>query len=299
MLATLVAEPFDRPGWIYEEKYDGDRILAFKRRGQVRLRSRNGKDRTDQFGKIAMAVAKLPPASLILDGEAVVFDRQGVSHFQSLQQGAGTPVYVVFDCLYCDGRDLRDEPLSARKTMLENVFRPNPALMLSRELGRNGLEAYQEARRKGLEGLVAKDLGSSYEGVRSTSWLKVKVHREDEFVILGYTPPEGKRSHFGALLVGAFEKGKLRYAGRVGTGFDRPTLAALYKKFQPLRVQQPAFEPPPGKGQTYLKPRLVAQISYQELTADKKLRQPVFLGLRDDKTAREVEFPRARPLNSV
>ena len=292
MLATLVAEPFDRPGWVYEEKYDGDRMLAYKEGARVVLLSRNGKDNTGRFPEVAAAIARLHPATLVLDGEVVVFDRKQVSHFQLLQQRRGKPLYAVFDCLFVDGKDLRHEPLSARRSALEEVVSPKGVLLLSRRLAANGLAAYKIARRRGYEGLVAKDLSSHYVGKRSRLWLKVKVHQEDEFVIVGYTPPEGARKYFGALLLGAYEHGKLHYVGKVGTGFDARTLAALYKRFQPLVSSKTALVDPPREREiTYLRPQLIAQISYQELTADRKLRQPVYLGLRDDKPARDVALP--------
>jgi bifunctional non-homologous end joining protein LigD len=292
MLATLVAEPFDRPGWIYEEKYDGDRILAWKVKDRVRLVSRNGKDRTAQFPGIARAIARLQAGTLILDGEVVVFDRKGVSHFQALQKGSGKPVYAVFDCLAVEKRDLRQEPLSLRRSELDSVLRRGPDLLPAQRLALNGLEAFREARRRGLEGMVAKDLAAPYIAGRSRFWLKVKLHQEDEFMILGYTPPSGTRRYFGALLLGAHDRGKLCYVGKVGAGFGHASLASLHRKFQPLRTASPAFEPPPGKNLTFLRPHLVAQISYQELTAGKKLRQPVFLGLRTDKAAKKVDLPR-------
>ena len=292
MLATLVAEPFDRPGWIYEEKYDGDRILAYKDERGVRLFSRNAKDRTDRFPAIVAAVAKLPAKTLALDGEVVVFDKKGVSHFQSLQEGSGHPVYVVFDCLYRDGKDYRREALTARQAALRRVLHTGPDLRPAQRLAENGLKAFAQAKRAGFEGLVAKELSSPYVEARSPLWLKVKIHREDEFVIAGYTAPAGSREHFGALLLGVYEKAELRYVGKVGTGFDRKKLAALYRQFRPLIIKEcPFIKPPPGKGLTFLAPKLVAQISYQELTADKKLRQPVFLGLRDDKRAKDVVLP--------
>lgn len=294
MLATLVSEPFDRPGWVYEEKYDGDRLLAYKESDRVRLLSRNGKDHTERFPGIAAAVAKLRPPTLLLDGEAVVFDRHRVSRFQLLQQANGAPVYAVFDCLFSDGKDLRREPLGARRAVLEEVVPSRGALLLSRRLAANGLEAYRYAKRRGYEGLVAKDLSSSYVGKRSRSWLKVKVHREDEFVIVGYTAPEGSRKYFGALLLGAHARGRLHYVGKVGTGFDTRTLAALYEQFRPLVSRTSALTDPPRETDvTYLRPHLVAQVSYQELTADRKLRQPVYLGLRDDKRAQDVTLPEA------
>jgi bifunctional non-homologous end joining protein LigD len=295
MLATLIAEPFDKPGWVYEEKYDGDRMLAYKEGVRVLLLSRNGKDKTERFAKIAAAIAKLRPATLLLDGEVVVFDSEGVSRFQLLQEGSGEPVYAVFDCLFADGRDLRREPLSARRAVLEKLVASRGVLRLSRRLAANGLSAYELAKRRGYEGLVAKDLASHYLGKRSRCWLKVKVHQEDEFVIVGYTLPAGSRQHFGALLLGAYENGALHYVGKVGTGFNDKTLTALYKQFQPLVSRKPALvDPPREHAITYLRPQLVAQVSYQELTRDRKLRQPVYLGLRDDKRARDVTLPLTR-----
>ena len=292
MLATLVAEPFDRPGWVYEEKYDGDRMLAYKEGARVVLLSRNGKDHTGRFPEIAAAIARLRPATLVLDGEVVVFDRKQVSRFQLLQQRSGEPLYAVFDCLFVDGKDLRHEPLSARRAALEEVVSPKGVLLFSRRLAANGLAAYKIARRRGYEGLVAKDLSSHYVGKRSRLWLKVKVHQEDEFVIVGYTSPEGARKYFGALLLGAYEHGKLHYVGKVGTGFDARTLAALYQRFQPLVSSKTTLVDPPREREiTYLRPQLIAQICYQELTADRKLRQPVYLGLRDDKRAKDVTLP--------
>jgi len=294
MLATLVKAPFDRPGWDYEEKYDGDRMLAYKEGQHVRLLSRNAKDRTVKFPEIVEAIEELRPATLLLDGEVVVFDSKNVSRFQLLQQGKGNPIYAVFDCLFADGKDLRHEALSQRREILERLIHGKGVLILSHRLAKNGLEAYKIAKGRGYEGLVAKDLSSPYEEKRSHFWLKVKVHQEDEFVIGGFTAPEGSREYFGALLLGAYEKGKLRYVGKVGTGFDGATLESLYKKFKPLVRSKPWFvDPPRERSATYLEPRLVAQISYQELTEDQKLRQPVYLGLRDDKSAKDVVLPEA------
>jgi bifunctional non-homologous end joining protein LigD len=293
MLATLVAEPFDRPGWDYEEKYDGDRILGYKEGKRVRLFSRNAKDRTERFPRIAAAIARLRPDTLLLDGEVVVFDQQRVSRFQLLQQAKGEPVYVVFDCLYCAGTDLRAQPLSRRRAVMQRSLRLSPVLQPSQQLATNGLEAFRIAKRKGYEGLVAKDLSSPYVGARTSYWLKVKVHQEDEFVIAGYTKPTGTRKHFGALLLGAYDGARLRYVGKVGTGFDRTTLAALHKRFRPLVIARAVLtDPPRDRGLVFLAPRLIAQVSYQEWTADSKLRQPVFLGLREDKRPREVLLPR-------
>lgn len=293
MLATLVAKPFNEPGWIYEEKYDGYRILAYKEGDKVKLVSRNDKDRTADYPEIARSVARLQARTLLLDGEVVVFDPQQVSRFQLLQRGGAKAKYAVFDCLYRDGKDLRSQALSTRRAALEDVpGREGSVMFLSRRLAENGLEAYRDAKKRGFEGLVAKDMASSYVAGRSRAWRKVKVHQEDEFIIVGFTPPKGTRQHLGALLLGAYAVGKLQYVGKVGTGFTKQTLASLWKSLRPLVTDKKPIANPPGyRNAVYVKPELVAQISYQEWTADQKLRQPVFLGLRDDKDARDVTMP--------
>ena len=237
-------------------------------------------------------LASLRPETLILDGEVVVFDSKGVSRFQLLQQDNADAVYAVFDCLFHDGKDLRREPLSVRRAVMKTAIGSSQMLIPSHRLAANGLDAFRTAKRRGYEGLVAKDPSSPYVEARSTKWLKVKVHQEDEFVICGYTKPAGARRHFGALLLGAYGGNKLHYVGKVGTGFDESTLAALYKRFQPLvRSKVALIDPPRDKGVVFIAPKLVAQISFQEWTADRKLRQPVFLGLRNDKSAQDVLLP--------
>jgi bifunctional non-homologous end joining protein LigD len=293
MLATLVGEPFDKAGWVYEEKYDGYRILAYKEGAQVTLLSRNGNDRTATFASVAAAIAKLRDATVLLDGEVVAFDRKGVSRFQLLQRGDVAHAFAVFDCLYRDGRDLRSESLSIRRRELEEALgKPSKELFPSARLAENGLEAYRIARRRGLEGLVAKDSASHYEEGRSRNWLKVKVHQEEEFVIAGFTAPQGSRQHLGALLLGAYAGNDLHFVGKVGTGFSEQVLADLARMFRPLiRAGAPFVNPPRGKKITWLAPQLVAQIAFAEWTSDRKLRQPVFLGLRDDKDPRDCVLP--------
>lgn len=292
MLATLAREPFDRKGWVFEEKYDGYRILAYKEGERVSVLSRNAIDRSARYSRIADAVRALAAQTLLLDGEVVAFDEKGVSRFQLVQQGNEDLIYAVFDCLYKNGKDLRREPLSVRRAVMEESLGSGKALVASKRFSGGGLKAYQAAKKKGLEGIVGKDLASEYSQGRSQSWLKVKAHKEDEYVIAGFTEPAGARKYFGALLLGAYQKGKLHFVGKVGTGFDEQGLAELYRKFKPLIRKQPALvDPPREKGVTYLAPKLVAQISYQEETADNKLRQPVFLGLRDDKNSKDVHLP--------
>ena len=298
MLATLVREPVDKPGWVYEEKYDGYRILAYKNGAAVTMMSRNAHDRTETFAAVAQAVAALPFRTLLLDGEVVVFDSRGVSRFQLLQNLKAQPQYAAFDCLYKDGRDLRAQPLSVRRDVLEQVLprsTANATIFPSAMLSLNGLEAFASAKRKGFEGVVAKDDSSPYIEGRSRRWLKFKVRQEDEFLIVGYTAPAASRKHFGALLLGAYDRGRLYYAGKVGTGFTRESLASLFRAFQPLVVSQSLVaNPPPERNVTWLTPRLIAQIAFEELTADHKFRQPVFLGLRDDKRPRDVVLPEAK-----
>ncbi len=289
MLATLVDAPFTRANWIFEEKYDGVRILAYKEGSRVTLISRNAIDRTENYPEIARAVLALKPETLLLDGEVVVFDAQGVSRFQLLQQGKGKPEYAIFDCLYRDGKDLRRETLASRRGSLESLPRLGRRLRLSTKLDPDGLKAFRIASRRGLEGVIGKNLQSVYEGRRSREWLKVKVHHEQEFVIAGFTKPKGTRLHFGALLFGVYERKALHYAGKVGTGFDDETLKKLRQKFQPLiRGKSPFEELLKESDVTFLKPELVAQISFTEWTKDGKLRHPVYLGLRDDKNAKDV-----------
>lgn len=299
MLAGLVRKPFDAAGWVFEEKYDGARILAYKEGSSVTLLSRNAKDRTESYPNVAGAVASLRNETLLLDGEVVVFDRQGVSRFQRLQESQAEPRYAVFDCLYKDGVDLRDAPLAVRRASLGEVvkasFEDGATVFLSAILAPNGLKAFDVAKRRGLEGIVAKKVSAPYFEGRSASWLKVKIRQEDEFIIVGFTAPAGSREYFGALLLAAYDGGRLRYVGKVGTGFTRESLARLFRAFQPYVAESaPVVDPPRERNITYLYPRLIAQVAYQEMTADHRLRQPVFLGLRDDKSPEEITLPVAR-----
>jgi bifunctional non-homologous end joining protein LigD len=289
MLATLVANPFHRDHWVYEEKYDGVRMLAYKEGAKVTLLSRNNVQRNARYPEIAKAVAALKAETLLLDGEIVVFDGKKVSRFQLLQQGKGQPQYAIFDCLYKNGEDLRNKPLGKRRVTLEASVKPAKLLLLSARVAENGLKAFEIAKRRGFEGIVAKNLASVYVSRRSPEWLKVKVNHQEEFVIGGFTEPWGSRKHFGALLLGAYNGKSLEYAGKVGTGFDEQTLAALHRKFHRLkRAKSPFAGEVREKGTHFLSPKLVAQISFTERTREGKLRHPVYLGLRDDKAAREV-----------
>jgi bifunctional non-homologous end joining protein LigD len=299
MLASLAKEIPVGPEWVYEEKYDGIRAVAYRDDDRVRMLSRTGQDLTGGLTPIADALRDLPDRDFVLDGELVVFDPSGVSRFQLLQRRGIEPrlrpVYAVFDCLRSQARDILRRPLEERRARLLALVPSRVApLMPSRRLPKNGERALATAREKGWEGVIAKIATSPYEpGVRSRAWLKVKVRGESEFVIGGYTPPQGSRAEFGALLVGLYDRGKLRYTGKVGTGFTQETLRDLGAKLSRLRTNESPFDPAPRiKDAIWVKPRLVAQIAYAEWTADDKLRQPAFLGLRTDKRPEEVTWSR-------
>lgn len=299
MLATLAKEPVTGPEWVYEEKYDGIRAVAYRDGDRVCLLSRTGKDLTAGFPAIVDALRALGDPDFVLDGELLVFDKSGVSRFQLLQRREVDPrtrtVYSVFDCLRSRGRDLLRRPLEERRErLLEIIPRRAGPLMTSRRLPQDGAKALATARDKGWEGVIAKLATSTYEpGVRSRAWLKVKVRGESEFVIGGYTPPQGSRAEFGALLVGLYDRGRLRYTGKVGTGYTQDTLLRLGANLRRLRTDATPFDPPPRiPAALWVRPRLVAQLAYAEWTADGKLRQPAFLGLRTDKEPEECTWDR-------
>jgi len=302
MLATLSKEMVAGGDWVFEEKYDGVRAIAARRGSRVSLTSRTGQDLTGGFPDVVQAVRDLGDDDLLLDGELVVFDREGVSRFQLLQRRGVDPrlriVYVVFDVLRSRGRDLMRRPLEERRArLLELVPKRSAALMPSRVLRGDGERALATAREKGWEGVIAKQRGSLYEpGARSSAWRKLKVRGESEFVVGGYTPPQGSRDEFGALLVGMFDGDRLRFVGKVGTGYTRETLRDVGAKLRRLRVDTPPFDPAPRiREAAWVRPDLVAQLAYQEWTADGKLRQPAFLGLRTDKKPREVTWQQREP----
>ncbi len=304
MLATRVDAPFTRPGWVFEPKYDGWRVVASRRGGKVVLATRGGLDLAAEQPEIAKGVAALPGGDLVLDGEMVVLDARGISSFRLLQErnepGAKRPLLVLFDCLEADGVSLVSRPLSERRAALEALVgkKPRAPLALAERLGSDGMAAFARAVKRGWEGVVGKDLAARYEaGRRSLRWLKVKARREAEFVVGGFTLPKGSRLHFGALLVGLYEGKALRYCGSVGTGFSEETLLGLLEKLHPLQRDACPFGVVPRevKDATWVAPRLVAQVAYAEWTGDEKLRQPSFLGLRDDKKAKECRWDEREP----
>jgi bifunctional non-homologous end joining protein LigD len=299
MKAVLTDEPFSDPGWIFERKLDGVRCLAHRDGGQVRLVSRTDHDMTGQFPELAEALEAEPCRDFVVDGEIVAF-QGGITSFSRLQRRGRERVAVflyVFDLLRLEGRDVRELPLRRRKALLREALRFGGPVRLSSHRNEHGERLFREACQKGLEGLIAKRADSLYRsGARSRDWLKLKCHAEQELVIGGFTAPQGSRTDFGALLVGYWEGDELRYAGKVGTGFDRATLATLGRKLRELERDDPPFADvhPIPRGTYWVEPELVAQIGFAEWTRDGRLRHPRYLGLRDDKPAREVV--RERPL---
>jgi bifunctional non-homologous end joining protein LigD len=294
MKAVLTDEPFDDPGWIFERKLDGVRCMAHRDGGgPVRLLSRTDRDMTGQFPELAEALEAQPVGDLVIDGEIVAFE-DGITSFSRLQRRGREQVSVflyVFDLLRHEGRDVRDVPLRERKALLRDSLKFGGRVRYSLHRNEHGTRLFREACRQGLEGLIAKRADSPYRsGARSRDWLKLKCHLEQELVIGGFTAPQGSRTDFGALLVGYHEDGRLRYAGKVGTGFDRATLETLGRRLRELERDDPPFADvhPIPRGTHWVEPELVAQIGFAEWTRDGRLRHPRYLGLRDDKPAPEV-----------
>ncbi len=302
-LATLVKASPDGEEWIEEVKFDGYRMLCRIDDGEARFYSRNNKEWTANFPSIADAAARLPIESAWLDGEVVKLDGQGRSSFQSLQNALSlneesTLLYFIFDIPYLNGFDMRKVPLMERKQVLESVMAAPPdPLRLSFYQAGGGVAFFGEACKLGLEGMIAKAATSRYSGRRNRDWVKVKCGMRQEMVIGGFTDPQGSRSGFGALLLGVYEDGKLRYSGKVGTGFNDDTLQTLRKQLDALEQDKPAFSNPPRGGEArrshWVKPRLVAQIEFTEWTHEGTLRHPSFQGLREDKKATQVIRERA------
>lgn len=306
-LATLVDDVPAGDDWIHEIKYDGYRILAFVEDGRARLVSRNGKDWTAAFPAVASAAARIAVESAVLDGEVVVLDPEGRSSFQLLQNAlTGSPTgqlcYMVFDLPYLDGRDLRAIPLERRKEALRSILPSKGGIAFSDHVEGLGHAFYRHACSYRLEGVISKKRDGPYRGGRSRDWLKTKCSLRQEFVIAGWTDPEGARLAFGALLLGWYDQAKLVYCGKVGTGFTEETLNSLHRMLKPLEVARPALaNPPRGKGVHWAKPRLVCEVRFSGWTDDGILRAPSFQGLREDKKPRDVvrEQPARAPRASV
>jgi bifunctional non-homologous end joining protein LigD len=305
MKASVASAPPDDGRWLYEVKFDGFRVLAIKNGKSVELWSRNKKRLDKRFPEVTKAVAKLPLKACIIDGEVCALNVQGKSSFQLLQNSSESNpqvVYYVFDLLFEGSKDLRDLPLTERKARLETTLlnavdpiRPSPFFT------DNPRKILDKMKAAGAEGSIAKLKNSVYEtGRRSGSWVKIKFHRGQEFVIAGYTLPKKSRQYFGSLILGYYKGKRLIFAGRVGTGFNEKSLREIYHKLKSLETNEPLVEEvsePSGRWRPkgwkasdsrWVKPKLVAQVQFTEWTDDGILRHPSFLGLRDDKKPTDV-----------
>lgn len=305
MLATLVDGPFDREGWSFEVKWDGYRSLAEIQAGKVRLVSRNGKSQNAKFPAVAAALDAFP-VNAVFDGEIVAVDIDGKPDFQALQNRsrsrAGNILYYVFDVLYAAGRDLRPLPLRRRRAILEKLLPVSASVRLSESVETRGQDFFRAAERTGLEGIVAKDLSGPYRsGVRARDWLKIKTAKRQEAVICGFTEPRASRRYFGALILGAYRNGRLVYIGHAGTGFSERSLKDIREKLSPLVTAKLPFaeEPRTNMPVTWVAPRLVCEVKFTGWTSEGLMRHPVFMGLRDDKSPKEVERERSAPRKDV
>jgi DNA ligase D-like protein (predicted ligase) len=301
-LATLTQDRFSDPGWIFERKLDGERCLAFRSAGKVRLMTRNQKEDTSTYPEITQALAAQRADDFIIDGEIVAFDGSQTK-FARLQQRLGVrqpgpellaevPVwFYIFDVLWADGRDVRPRPLRERKGILQDLLTFGGPLRFTEHINTDGEAYFRQACASGWEGVIAKRADAPYRAGRSRDWLKFKCESGQEFVIGGFTDPRGTRTGFGALLLGYYDPGhQLVYAGKVGTGFTQRTLGSLHASLAGLEQDHPPFDRGklPRSGVHWVQPRLVAEVGFSEWTTAGELRHPRFQGLRDDKDPAEV-----------
>lgn len=316
MLATLVSKPFDEPGWLYEVKWDGYRAVAYCNKGKADLISRNNKSFNDKFYPVHAALQQWQ-VNAVVDGEVCVLNDKGIANFGSLQnwrsEADGELVYYVFDLLRLNGRSLMNKPLTERRKQLQALIPSSGLIRLSENFESSATEFLEAAGDMGLEGIIAKKADSLYEpGERSRNWLKIKAAKRHEVVIGGYTRNEGSPKPFSSLLVGVYENGALQYTGKIGTGFNsqqQASLMALFKtrtlKKCPFAtvpdVNKPSrFRPNPPKAvAVWLKPDLVCEVSYAEITPDGVMRHPSFEGMRSDKDAKTVKAEKAIPLETA
>ena len=309
MLATAVAEPPTGSHWIYEIKWDGVRALCFSQNRALRIHSRRGNRSEKQYPELADLPKHVNANTVWLDGEICVLDEEGRARFQNIQPRIGanpasvpqlaekTPATLfLFDVLYVDGYDLRGCSLKDRKQILNALVVPDDHIRISEAFDTGGHEMFEAARKMGLEGILAKDVRSTYEAGRSTRWQKVKISNEQEFLIAGFT--KGEREYFGSLVLGVQRDGKLIHVGQVGTGFDHKLMKQIFEHLRPLITKtSPFVDRPKIKNVTWVKPEVVCQVRFLEWTQEGMLRAPVFVGLREDKAAAEVvrEEPVSQP----
>jgi bifunctional non-homologous end joining protein LigD len=316
MLATLVDKPFDKDDWLYELKWDGYRALAFMNEGNVELKSRNDKSFNEKFYPVYDAVKKWG-INAVVDGEIAVVNEQGMPNFGLLQEwrseADGELVYFVFDILWLNGHDLTQLPLTARREILKANMPAESNIRMSQAFETSGFDFYDTVQKMGMEGIMAKKKDSIYKpGDRSTQWLKIKTNRRQEVVIGGYTINEGSSKPFSSLLVGVYNKGKLEYIGKIGTGFNNKTQLEILQQCAPLVIDRSPFtitpdinKPsrfrpnPPQAVATWVKPKLVCEVSFAEITSDGVMRHPSFEGMRMDKSAGDVKEEKELPVDAV
>jgi bifunctional non-homologous end joining protein LigD len=286
--------PRDEERWAFEVKWDGYRTIAFVADGRVRLQSSRGLDVTARYPELRSFVDGVRATEAIIDGEVVVLDEQGRPRFELLQRHEHPAVYVAFDLLSVDGDDVIAEPYEERRRLLHSTVAAGPGRVVTAHHTGHGRELLDAAVAQGLEGLMAKRLGSTYQpGRRSPAWRKIKHRRRQELVVGGWTRGEGKRSGaLGALLVGYVDGGRLRFGGGVGTGFDERTLAELTATLSALATDVCPFQPPPPRSYTrgahWVRPELVVEVAFAEWTSEGLVRQASYVGRRDDKAATDV-----------
>ena len=304
MLATLVDEPFSDPDWIFETKWDGFRSVCFISKGKARLVSRNQIEMTPQYPELVNIPKQIAAKEAILDGEIVALDEHGRPQFQLLQNKlrirsgsyakarTAQILYFAFDLLYLDGYDLMGCPVVERKAKLDQILRPGDFIKFSDHVEGEGEAFFREIANFRLEGMIAKRAASKYLQKRASEWLKVKTVLRSEAVIGGYTKPRGARSYFGSLVMGLYRGGKLHYVAHVGGGFNEQKLQQIYKILQPLKTDKSPFvvKPKTNEPVQWVKPKLVAEVKFSEWTADERMRQPIFLGMREDKKPEDCTF---------
>jgi len=313
MLATLVDEPFSDAEWMFETKWDGFRSVCFVNRGQARFVSRNQIEMTPQYPELANVPKQINAKQVILDGEIVALDEHGMPRFQLLQNklrirsgsyakaSKAQIVYFVFDLLYCDGYDLMNCPVIERKALLEQILQPASFVKYSDHIETEGEQFFREVEKFRLEGMIAKRAASKYVQKRTSDWLKVKTVLRSEVVVGGYTQPRGTRSYFGSLVCGLYKEKDLHYVAHTGGGFNEKTLASIYNLMQPLKTGKSPFINPPKTNEPvqWLSPKLVAEVKFSEWTADERKRQPIFLGLREDKKPQDCRFEHEQDTDSA
>jgi len=305
MLATLVKEPFDRKGWIFEVKWDGYRALAYTGKEGVKLLSRHDISYNEDFAPIAESMGKIG-FDAVFDGEIVVVDEKGRSDFQLLQQfqktGKVNIVYYIFDLLFYKGKDLRSMPLLERKKLLKKVLPKLPRVRLSEYIVEKGKAFFEAADQNQLEGVMGKNGLSTYHaGLRTSDWVKVKTYQRQEAVICGFTAPRKSRTSFGALVMGVYEGNDLVYVGHTGGGFDDKKLRDVKKVLEKYVTKECPFkvQPKTNAPVQWVKPKLVCEIRFANWTQDGIMREPIFLGMRDDKNPQEVKREKAQPVEKA